>query len=125
MEVHKSSLSEIEHVFYPLGTRLSANSDSVVTYSIKALKCGDERNKKGPVQYFRGNLTYEEAVYGLKYAFMSLNNSKYRKLRFDCKNMLKYCDDEKEFHSDCILFEKTELDKLYIYSIDIYIYIYR
>ena len=39
-------LSEIEQVFHPLGTRLSANSESVDRYSIKALKCGDERNKK-------------------------------------------------------------------------------
>ncbi len=58
MEVHEPRLREIEQVFYPLGTRLSANSYSVDTYSIKALKCGDERNKKGPVQNFRGNLTY-------------------------------------------------------------------
>ncbi len=55
----------------------------------------------------------EEAVYGLKYAYISLNNSNYKKLRFDCKNVEKYCDQEKDFHSDCILFEKSELDKLY------------
>ena len=47
-----------------------------------------------------------------------MNNSNYKNIKFQCKNVENYCAHEKEFHSDCILLEKTKLDKLYDASPD-------
>ena len=47
-----------------------------------------------------------------------MNNSNYKNIKFQCKNVKNYCAHEKDFHSDCILFEKTKLDKLYDASPD-------
>jgi hypothetical protein len=110
MEVHGVSLSEIEQVFFPLGTKLSENSDFPGTYSIKARKCGDKRHKAGNLQFFRGDLTYEEAVTGLKYAFTSLNNNKYFKMKFKCSGIMMYSE-QTDFHSDAMSFQNNELTK--------------
>ena len=68
----------------------------------------DKRNKAGNLQFFRGDLIYEEAVTGLKYAFTSLNSNKYFKMKFKCSEIMMYFE-QTDFHSDAMSFQNNEL----------------